>query len=80
MCKFQFPTVIYTTRKRITHTLWNLLCLSLTAARQNTALFGIIFFEKVNLNIAFKQLARYHLVSVLHIHTHTNKTGNVCIM
>jgi len=72
MCKFQFPTVIYNIRKRITHTLWNLLCLSLTAACQSTAWLGVIFFENVNLNTTLKQLARYHLVLILHMHAHTH--------
>jgi len=51
---FHFPTVIYNIRKRITHTLWNLLCLSLTAACQSTAWLGIIFFENVNLITTLK--------------------------
>lgn len=77
MCKFQFPIVIQYQKKnyRITHTLWNLLCLSLTAACQSIAWLGIIFFENVNLNTTLKQLGKYHLVSILHMHacmhTHT---------
>lgn len=78
MSNFQFVTVIYNNRTRITHTLWNLLCLSLTAAYQRTAWFDIIFLKKVNLNTILNQLARYQSVSVLqlhvcmhaHVHTH----------